>query len=188
MSNIIYRKSIFVTAFKPFGSRTINSSMEAVKNIKSDAQVKILDVSFSKTPKEVIDILDNNPDMLILTGEAGGRSKVSLEYVAINHYNANMPDNDGVIIKDKKIIDNGENAYFSNVPCYEINSMLEKKGFNSYVSLTAGSFVCNLSYYIALNYIKEKGLKTKVLFIHFPIEENNTNSLLIDEVISFLSK
>lgn len=174
-----------ITAFYPFGNRNVNSSMEAVKKLDLDIRKEYLDVSYNKTPTEVIELLKNNPDLLILTGEAGARKYVSLEMVAINHMHASIPDNDNVFIQNKKICD-GKEAYFSNINCYELNDYLKNKGFNTYVSLSAGSFICNLSYYTALKYVSDNNLKTKVLFIHFPIENNEHDSELLKNVISFL--
>ena len=185
MSAIIYRKSIICTAFYPFNNRSVNSSMEAIKNLQNVQKV-YLDVSINKTPNEVIDILKEEPDVLILTGEAGSRDYVSIEYVAINHYHATIPDNDGVVITNSKIKEDGNLAYFSNIDVYELCDHLQKLGFNIRVSLSAGSYICNLSYYVALNYVNEHKLKTKVIFVHFPIIEND-NEEIMKNIVSFLS-
>lgn len=60
-------------------------------------------------------------------GQAGGRSAISVERIAINIDDARISDNDGKKPIDEKIRRDGENAYFSNLPIKKIVEEIKKK-------------------------------------------------------------
>lgn len=176
-----------LTSFESFNGRKENvSSLVCEKIYENYIKKIVLPVSWRETPIKVKELLKLNPDFLILTGEAGNRTKVSIEYVAINLMNANISDNDGVLIKNKKI-DDGNDAYFSNYDCIELVNLINEK-YDCGLSLTAGSYICNLSYYIALRDIMENKLKTKVIFVHFPGEYKDEYVLILQEIIKKLGE
>ena len=178
---------ICITSFDPFDGRTINTSREVINKLTNHNLVK-KDLKVSYNIKDDIEkILKENYDVLILTGEAQGRENLTIEKLAINLKSASRPDNDGVVYFNERI-DNGPDAYFSNVDVIELNRKLNSLGYNTKVSLSAGSYICNLSYYYALKYVKEHNLKTKVIFIHFPINYDMINKykMTIEKIIEII--
>ncbi len=182
-------KTVLVTGFTPFGGETINSSWQAVKNLPDIINgtmiiKKQLPVSFNRSTEKLDSLIKQyNPDIIINVGEAGGRSAVSLERVAINVDDARIADNDNNQPKDKKISKTGKNAYFTKLPIYKIDSLVKKQGIPIYISNTAGTFVCNHVMYHLLQLLDKKYPNKIGGFIHVPytpsqvIDKKNTPSM-----------
>jgi pyroglutamyl-peptidase len=130
----------------------------------------ILPVSFNQAFEKLkIEIDGFEPDYVISLGLAGNRQKICLEKVAINLIHCDIPDNEGILLKDKPIIAGGDSAYFSTLP---LNEMVElQTPYPVEMSLSAGAYVCNYLMYRLLDYVKDT--KVKAGFIHLPhLKEN----------------
>ncbi len=166
---------VLITAFNPFNGAEINAS-EEVLNLLSD---KINDIQIHKLVVETVayksinmvirEIEKIKPDFVILLGQAGNRHCITPEKVAINLNDFRIADNDGNVLKDERIYEDGENAYFSTLPVKSIVSKLNKNNIPSTISYTAGTFVCNHLMYGVLYYINKNKLDTKAGFIHIPL-------------------
>ncbi|WP_150467663.1 pyroglutamyl-peptidase I [Francisella sp. SYW-9] len=167
-------KTVLITGFTPFGGENINSAWQAVKGLPDTIDgativKKQIPVSFKSSTEKLDSLIKQyNPDIIIDVGEAGGRSAVSLERVAINVDDARIPDNDNNQPKNKKISENGKNAYFTKLPIYKIDSLVKKQGVPVYISNTAGTFVCNHVMYHLLELLNDKYPKKIGGFIHVP--------------------
>src|SRR5690606_10433474 len=111
---------VLVTGFDPFGGEKVNPSIEAVKRLPDKiAGADIIKVElptvFGKSIERLEKALnEHRPDITICVGQAGGRSRISVERVAININDGRIPDNEGNQPIDEPIFEDGENAYFSN--------------------------------------------------------------------------
>lgn len=166
---------VLVTAFEPFGGESLNAAQESVKGfgLKKSAQfeliIEVLPTVFGKSTQEAIGFIDEyQPDIVIALGQAKGRGEVSVERVAINVNDADIPDNDGVQFNEEAIAPDGPAAYFSTLPIKEIVHSLRAAGIPASVSNTAGTFVCNELMFGLLHHVHNKKLNTKVGFIHVP--------------------
>ena len=121
--------------------------------------------SIQKLSKEIEKV---KPDIVISTGEAGGRAQISIERVAININDASIKDNEGNKPKDEKIFKDGKNAYFSLLPIKKILKELTGDSIPAYISNSAGTFVCNNVMYGLLYLIDKKYPDIKGGFIHVP--------------------
>ena len=80
---------VVVTGFQPFGKETMNPSFEAVRLLPDEikgAQIvkKEIPVVFRKGGQTVQEIVRaEKPDIVILVGQAGGRTSMNVERVAI---------------------------------------------------------------------------------------------------------
>ena len=167
-------KKVCLTYFEAFGNRSENISMKVASDV--EAKGITLDkvefkVSYDEISQEVSSVVNRGYDLIILTGEAGGRSKVTLEKVALNLKSAIISDNYGKYYFNERI-DDGDAAYFSNLDVLDLAKRLKEEGYNIDASLSAGSYLCNMSYFYALKEVYKKKLETKVVFVHFPINEN----------------
>lgn len=164
---------VLVTGFEPFGKEKINPSWEAVKTLPSEVDgaelvKRQLPVSFKKVRKLIPEIIESvEPDMVLLTGQAGGRFNITVERVAINVMDSTKEDNDGYTPEDEPIFD-GPAAYFATIPIKRIVNALRAKRIPAMVSNSAGTYVCNTAMYTALHHISSRGLKAKAGFIHVP--------------------
>ena len=81
---------VLVTGFDPFGGESVNPAFEAVKLLPDEiagAEVVKLEIptAFSRSSLAVEEgIRKYGPDIVINVGQAGGRSCVTIEQVALN--------------------------------------------------------------------------------------------------------
>ncbi|MEH7304060.1 pyroglutamyl-peptidase I [Neobacillus drentensis] len=168
-------KKILITGFDPFGGEPVNPALEAVK-ILHGKEIAGYEVVTREIPtvfgraisrlKESIDEL--YPDMVICVGQAGGRSTITPERVAINVDDARIPDNENNQPIDAEIVPDGPTAYFSNLPVKAMVQKMTENGIPASVSNTAGTFVCNHTFYGLMNYIDTSSKNIRGGFIHIP--------------------
>lgn len=168
-------KSVLLTGFQPFGGETVNPSLEAVKRLQGaaveGARLEALEMPtvFGKclnVLEKAIDALQ--PDIVIAVGQAGGRSGITVERIAINIDDAPIPDNEGNRPIDTPIIAGGPAAYWSTLPVKTIVSRLRQAGIPASVSQTAGTFVCNHLFYGLSHLLATRYPGTRGGFIHIP--------------------
>ena len=173
-------KKLLITGFEPFGGEKINPSWEAVKLLpKKIGDFELIKaeipVVFEKAAETVIAKADElEPNAIICVGQAGGRSGITPEMVAINLRFASIPDNEGNQPKDIPCVTDGENAYFSTLPIRKMAAAVSEASIPCSVSYSAGTYVCNdLIYHVLHHY---KGTDIKGCFIHVPfIPEQTTD-------------
>lgn len=192
---------ILITGFDAFGKDTYNPSFEAIKtlddNILGAEIIKVqLETKFINAQDKLVELMDQfKPDYVILTGQAAGRDKISLEKVALNVMNSNICDNDNFKPVDQSITDNNEYALITSIDLLSLKSYLDKDKIPNHISYHAGTFVCNSSYYRVLDLIDKKYNNTKALFIHVPIipeqaanyKDNTPTMTLVDISAAFTS-
>ncbi|WP_313469670.1 pyroglutamyl-peptidase I [Carnobacterium sp.] len=165
---------ILVTGFDPFGGEKINPALEAVKGLEDTikgAEIKKLEIPtvFGKAAEVVKSAIEEfHPDVVLNVGQAGGRFALTPERVAINVDDARIPDNEGNQPIDAAIQEQGDAAYFTQLPVKAMVTAIKSAGLPGAVSNTAGTFVCNhimyqVQYLIATSYPEIKGG-----FIHVP--------------------
>lgn len=165
---------ILLTGFDPFGGETINPSWEAVRRLHGKrigghlVVSRQLPTEFSASYhllKEAMNEL--KPAIVLGVGQAGGRSQLSLERVAINLQDARIPDNAGAQPIDEPVIADGPAAYFSTLPLKAMLAALQEAGVPAEISHTAGTYVCNHIAYAMLHLAtKQRGVRAG--FIHIP--------------------
>lgn len=182
-------RKLLITGFEPFGGEEINPSWEAVKLLPSEINgytltKLLLPVVFGRAAQTVIELAEEiDPDVILCIGQAGGRSNITPELVAINLRNASIPDNDGNLPKDEAILENGQTAYFSSLPVRKMSEAIATFGIPSTVSYSAGAYVCNDVLYTLLSHFD--GSKTRVGFIHIPYskEQGKEPSMKMDDIV-----
>ncbi len=101
-------------------------------------------------------------------GQAGGRSTITPERVAINVDDARIADNENNLPIDLEIVPGGPSAYFTNLPIKAMVKNMTENGIPAAVSNTAGTFVCNHIFYGLMNYLDTSGKNIRGGFIHIP--------------------
>ena len=158
---------IVVTGFEPFGGAASNASWEAVRLLKGVRTV-LLPVSFTRAAEQVRALVREDIDGLICVGEAGGRSALSLERVAVNLMDARIPDNDGFQPVDQPVTPGGPAAYFSTLPLRRAQAAIREAGLPAELSCTAGTYVCNCVFYALMAAAAERARPIPAGFIHVP--------------------
>lgn len=167
--------NILLTGFEPFGDNPLNPSqalVEALPNHLPENVVltkAILPVDQQQAPKELLALIHHhNPDAVLSFGLAAGRSKISLERVAINLMDFRIPDNVGTTKSNEPIIAGGPAAYFTTLPIQTMLLALTAEGIPAQPSLTAGAYLCNLVFYVMMHEISLSNLPIRAGFIHLP--------------------
>ena len=171
---------ILVTAFEPFNRRDMNPSqliLEQLEVPKGAILIKeLLPVEFKATTEILRNLIkEHQPDIVLSLGQAGNRPEISVERVAINLNNVRssngkteLPDNAGDTPVDKRIVEGAPEAYFSNLPVWEMVKAIQDVGVAAAVSYTAGTYVCNHVMYIVLHEVVTNYPNMKAGFIHVP--------------------
>ncbi len=165
-------KKLLITGFAPFGGEQINPSWEAVSRLPDRVgdftlTRMLIPVTFGEAAAEVIAAAQSiAPDVVISVGQAGGRSAVTPEFVAINLRHANIPDNAGNRPLDLPVMAGGPAAYFSTLPVRRMAEAISAAGIAAAPSYSAGTFVCNDVFYTLSAHFA--GSATQVGFIHIP--------------------
>jgi pyroglutamyl-peptidase len=166
-------KTILLTGFEPFNGAAVNPSWEAVRALDGwtgpgfHVVARELPCVFGRATEVLRAAIDEvRPDVVIAVGQAGGRSELSVERVALNVDDATIADNAGQQPVDVTIAASGPAAYFSTLPIKAIVRALRLRGFPAGVSQTAGTFVCNHVFYGLLHATAGQALKAG--FIHVP--------------------
>lgn len=171
---------ILVTGFDPFGGETINPAWEAVKSLPDSingTDIKKVEIPtvFGKAEEVTKKVINEfNPDYVLNVGQAGGRFSLSPERVAINIDDARIPDNEGNQPIDKAIQENGEAAYFTQLPIKAMVESIKKSDIPAVVSNSAGTFVCNHIMYQVQYMIDKERPSVKGGFIHVPFIPEQT--------------
>lgn len=164
---------VLVTGFNSFGGESINPSWEAVRLLPEEicgAEIikKQLPTEFMAGERELLSAIESTePAIVLCTGQAAGRSAVSIERVAINLRDASIADNALFAPTDEAVCPHGEAAYFSTLPVKVILAALKEAGIAAELSLSAGSFVCNDIFYTLLRSTQGTGIAAG--FIHIPL-------------------
>lgn len=185
---------VIITGFDPFGGEAMNPAYEAVKLLPDEVNghriiKKEIPTVFRKSLQVLEEtIKEEQPDIVICVGQAGGRFGITPERVAINQDDGRIPDNEGNQPIDETIHKDGEMAYFSKLPIKKIVSNLQKENIPASVSNTAGTYVCNHVMY-GLLYMIDKWYPTiRGGFIHVPyatsqvIDKPNMPSLTLEQI------
>lgn len=192
-------KKVLITGFDPFGGESINPALEAIKLLqnKTFSDIEIVTKEIPTVFYKSIKVLENyieevKPNLIICIGQAGGRSEITVERVAININDARIPDNENNQPIDTPIIVDGPAAYFSTIPIKLIVQNIKKAGIPASVSQTAGTFVCNHLFYGLRHIIATKYTDIAGGFIHIPylpkqaIHHPGNPSMAIEDIVRAL--
>lgn len=191
--------NILLTGFEPFGGEAVNAAWAAVRPLDGTtigtAQVHALEiptVRFKSLDAVTKGIQRFDPEIIICVGQAGGRSDITLERVAINCDDYLSPDNGGNTPIDEPVIAGGPAAYFSTLPIRHIVEALKAQKIPAAISNTAGTFVCNHVFYGLMDWLARDQKKRLGGFIHVPYlpeqaeKYQNQPSLPLDAITTSL--
>lgn len=165
---------VLVTGFEPFGEYSENSSWEVAEQVAScgiagaEVVAELLPVSFARVGGALrCAVEQHSPDLLIMLGQSAAAEGIKLERVALNMMDSAMGDNDGVKPDEEPIDKSGAAALFTSLPIKQLRSAIEKQGVRVKISNSAGLYVCNRTYYEALQMCRERALRA--IFVHLPL-------------------
>lgn len=189
---------VLLTGFDPFGGEDLNPSWEAVRRLDGEVVrghrlvAEQLPTCFGDSLRRLRAALARiKPELVICVGQAGGRSRVSLERVAINVDDARIADNAGRQPIDRPVVRGAPDAYFSTLPIKAQLAALQTAGLPAEISQTAGTFVCNHVFYGLMHALREKP-QIRAGFVHIPflpeqaVAHPGAPSLALDTIVASL--
>lgn len=165
-------KKLLVTGFDPFGGESVNPAREAVLRLPDTVggyEITKLEIPtvFGLAAETVLQAAEElHPHAILCVGQAGGRSAVTPEVVAINLREASIPDNAGNIPVNTPVIENAPAAYFATLPVRDMVQAVKECGIPCTLSYSAGTFVCNDLLYTLLHRYRDTDVQ--VGFVHIP--------------------
>ena len=149
-------KTLLVTGFEPFGGQSANPSWECAAALPDAiGNVRLIKAKLPVVWGRINDEMDallnaHTPDAVLSLGQAGGRTAMSIERVAINLRDSVNPDNAGIVTQNEPVIPGGPDGLFSTLPCYAMLNALTAADIPAAFSYTAGPYLCNDAMYVAL--------------------------------------
>lgn len=162
--DIFQREPILLTGFSSFGGEILNPSERLVARWSSRARRSlILPVEYHRAEKMISDALEAEKfASVLLLGQAGGRTSIGLERVALNLADTPTADESGEIRLNKELEPGQTKARLAFWPLYDWAALLKSENLPVEVSFSAGAFVCNAVYFRALQ------KHPRSLFVHVP--------------------
>src|SRR5262245_6892075 len=167
---------VLLTGFEPFDTDVINPSGEVAKMLDGaslgghSVRSLILPVQHEAARDRVATALPEPGLAAVLhLGLAAGRARISLERVALNVMDYEIPDAAGQVFVDTPCVRAGPVAYLSTLPLRAILEELTAFGIPAHISNTAGTYLCNYTLYTTLDALARSGREIPAGFIHLPL-------------------
>lgn len=192
--------NVLLTGFEPFDKEALNPSWEAVRALDgwrcegASVHARRISCVFGAALAELDRAIDElQPQLVLGIGQAGGRSEITPERIAINVDDGRICDNAGCQPIDVPVVAGAPAAYFSSLPIKAIVRDVRAAGIPAAVSNTAGTFVCNHLFFGLMHRIATRPVAgMRGGFIHIPyLPEQATRfpglpSMALDTVIAAL--
>ena len=189
---------VLITGFEPFGKYKINTSqtiidsipdrllvtdpwqeqrLEQISDLLVEVETMLLTVD-SHGSNFVADLLKqgNQWDVILHLGLCSDCDYIRIETLAKNILNMDIPDNSGRQVSNVKL---GKEVINCNKDL--VNRLMQPQFVGAELSVDAGAFICNETYYQTLSMLQEIGKFESIpcLFVHLP---ENLTGVVDDEV------
>ena len=168
-------KHVLVLGFEPFHEFKVNPSEMLVRGLEgrllSGRLVvgKVLPAETRSMEQRLRDILhEEQPEAVIGTGLAAGRTGLALERIGVNLIDFEKADAVGTVRKEEPIARGGPEARLTTLPLDRIKAAWDAQAVPGYISNSAGTFLCNQFLYLALGLASEMNPPPVCGFIHLP--------------------
>ena len=163
-----------VTGFEPFGGSAVNASLEAVRRLP--VRIGELEIATAELPTSYARALtaleaaiaSAEPAIVLCVGQAGDRSALCVERVAVNLQDARFADNDGAMPVDAPVVPGGPAAYLATLPVRAAVAALRAEELPAQLSMSAGTFVCNHVFYGLMHLAAQRRHAFRAGFLHVP--------------------
>jgi pyroglutamyl-peptidase len=166
--------TVVVQGFEPFAEHATNPSQRLVAGLASESRegvvAEVLTTSRACVARAVPELVARHrPSTWLGVGLAAGRSTLCVEAAAVNLADWTVADADGAVAEREPVRPDGSAAHLTTLPVAGILDAWRSAGIPGQLSLSAGSYICNLSFYLAAQTVAELGLDCRVGFIHVPL-------------------
>jgi len=155
---------VLVTAFEPYDRWPENSSWLTLCDLTRwyegdlELMTRRYPVDLQRMSERLRKDLQENFPIAIHLGQSPGATHIQIEAVGLNVTKGGQP-----------IIENGPQAYRSDLPIEACAMKIRNAGIPCEVSFHAGTFLCNAALYLNQHYSRTFGMQTQSVFIHLPL-------------------
>jgi len=167
--------TLLVTGFGPFPGWENNPTPAMVKAVAAMRLpgVRIVGHVFNTVYAEVARdlpalIARHRPDAVLLFGLAGRTGHVRIEMHAHNVTTQRVPDASGAFHVAADIVADGPWRVPNGFATGALTQGLRRAGLHARLSPSAGEYLCNFSYWLALEAVARREVK-RALFVHVPL-------------------
>ena len=184
-----------VAGFDAIGDEAVNPSSLAVARLRKRIGGMVvhtarLPTSYANSAKVLRAAIEKvKPGIVLCVGQAGGRTELCLERVAIIVQDARIRDNDGKQPIDRPVVKGGPAAHFTTLPIKACVAAMRKAGLPAAVSNTAGTFVCNHIFYALMETAARHPIPMRGGFLHIPYvpeqaaQQGGAASMALDDIV-----
>jgi pyroglutamyl-peptidase len=199
---------ILVQGFGPFGRFPINPSELLVRALANRAttsratpgedppqtlgqhelHTEVLNTTAATVAEAVPALMaEHRPDVWLGVGLAAGRPSLSIEAVAVNLgcWETDDPEADREPWPRRPVSGGGPAAYLTSLPVEAILDAWRDAGLPGYLSHSAGTYLCNMSFYLAAEAAERLGTGCLVGFLHVPQLPGEVTSPSTEPSMSF---
>ncbi|MEM8842351.1 MAG: pyroglutamyl-peptidase I [Pseudomonadota bacterium] len=169
---------LLLTGFEAFGTIPVNPAEQLARHLDGEeiAGMRIKSRIVPNTFFACIDVVcaaiaELDPAAIVMMGEFGGRSTITVERIAQNLNDGaryGLRDNDGRLLQDVMTAPGGPDAYRSTLPIRAMVKAMREAGIPADISDAAGTFCCNHLMYGILHHLATKGRATPAGWVHLP--------------------
>lgn len=166
--------AVLVTGFEPFAGLLHNPSHALIEHLPHTlGGEELVRATLPVDTQAVVQRLEtlyaaHQPKAVLHLGLAQGRSLLSLERVALNLLDFDIPDNAGHRRQDQPVLEGGPLALLTRLPYRDILEVWKAAGIPAQLSNSAGTYLCNQVMYLALSKLPQD---VPTGFIHLPPDE-----------------
>ena len=159
--NILKQSRIQITGFEPFGGDDRNPTQVIVERLGGI----VLPTAYAAATTRLNGCIDKlHPSAVLLCGLNQRATGLVLERQAINEDNTTLADNAGELRLGAPIDPDGPMALPATAPLAVLGAALDATGLPWEYSDSAGRFICNHAYYVALR----RGIFCAFLHVPWP--------------------
>ncbi|QDU14389.1 Pyrrolidone-carboxylate peptidase [Gimesia maris] len=171
-------KKVLLTGFEAYGYTPINPAESVARALEGttvgDAEIvsRIVPNTFFKCIDFVTAAIEEvQPELVVMMGEYGGRSMVTVERLAQNLNDGTrygLTDNAGQSPQGDLTAAEGPVAYYATLPLRAMVKAMRAAGVPADISDAGGTFCCNHLMYGVLHHIAQGQLPIRAGWIHLP--------------------
>jgi pyroglutamyl-peptidase len=171
-------RTVLLTGFEAYGTTPVNPAESVARALDGSnvGDATVVGIVVPNTFFECIDVVaaaigEHDPELVVMLGEFGGRSSITVERVAHNFNDSTrygIVDNRGVSMQGEPTVPDGPLALSSTLPLRAMVHAMREAGIPADISDTAGTFCCNHLMYGILHEIAANELPIRAGWVHLP--------------------
>ncbi len=171
-------RTVLLTGFEAYGNTPVNPAELVARTLDGTGidEVTIVGIVVPNTFFVCIDVVaaaiaEHEPEIVVMMGEFGGRSMITVERFADNFNDSTrygILDNEGVAMQDEPTVPNGPLALRSTLPLRAMVRAMREAGVPADISDAPGTFCCNHLMYGVLHHIEAADSPIRAGWIHLP--------------------